>query len=283
MDTVKDKTPESFFARNEFVIRRLHSLSGLIPVGAYMVVHLLVNASILNGVEAFQNLVYQIHSLGNVLWVVEWAFIYLPILFHALLGFVFIFGMKNNTSRYPTKSNFRYVMQRVTGMIAFVFIFSHVLHLNGLIHADWFRDAIADPVGLAQFRPYNAASTAAKALHSPWMSGWYAIGVLACVYHFANGLWTMGITWGVWVTPSAQKWASHVCMGIGLIVAAVGLSSIVGFWNLDAEKAAAREAEMYEARVQDGSILPDEHKLSHGADEGHSDNSGAADNPKHTH
>ena len=37
-----------------------------------MVIHLAANASIVNGVESFQNIVYQIHSLGKALVVVEW-------------------------------------------------------------------------------------------------------------------------------------------------------------------------------------------------------------------
>ena len=261
MESDSPQSSASFFVRNEFLIRRLHSLSGLIPVGLYMVIHLTANASILNGVDAFQNVVYMIHSLGNGLWLVEWVFIYLPILFHAGLGFWFIFQAKSNISNYPTTANFRYVMQRVTGMIAFVFIFWHVFHLNGLIHAAWFRDAIADPIGLAQFRPYNAASTAARALQSPLVSFFYIVGTLACVFHFANGLWTMGITWGVWVSPKAQAWASKACLGMGAVIAVIGLSALVGFLRVDADAAEARERQMYERRVEDGSVFADDHKL----------------------
>ncbi len=257
---IKTNQPESWYYRHEFMLRRLHSLSGLIPVGLYMVVHLTVNASIWNGTEAFQAFVFQIHSLGAILPLVEWVFIFLPILFHAALGFVFMFGAKYNSNRYPTVRNYRYVAQRVTGMIAFVFIFWHVFHMNGLIHTEWFRETIADPIGLAQFRPYNAASTAARALQSPLVSIFYLIGVWACVYHFANGLWTMGITWGVWVSPKAQQRASNICLGIGLVVAVIGTSAVVGFWGVDAEKAEARENEIYERRVEDGTVLADEHK-----------------------
>lgn len=252
---------QSFYQRNEFLLRRVHSLLGLIPIGAYMVVHLLANASIANGTESFQNVVYQIHSLGKGVVLVEWLFIFLPILFHALLGFVFIFGGKSNLKNYPNTTNRRYVAQRVTGMIAFFFIFWHVLHMNGVIHAEWFRESIADALGLAQFRPYNAASTAARALQNPIVFVLYSIGILSCVYHFANGLWTMGITWGVWVTPSAQRWASRVCMGIGLVVAVVGMSALISFQFVDPEAAEAREMQMYQQRVLDGSVLPDSHKL----------------------
>jgi succinate dehydrogenase / fumarate reductase, cytochrome b subunit len=59
----------TFLERNEFLLRRLHSLSGIVPVGAYMVVHLLTNASVLDGAATFQRRVYAIHSLGpSCLW-----------------------------------------------------------------------------------------------------------------------------------------------------------------------------------------------------------------------
>ena len=77
--------PMNFFQQHEFLIRRIHSLSGLIPVGAYMCVHLLTNSLTGWGVEPFQNAVYQIHSLGPLLPLVEWGFIFLPILFSILL------------------------------------------------------------------------------------------------------------------------------------------------------------------------------------------------------
>ena len=44
----------SFLERNEFLLRRLHSLSGIVPVGAYMVIHLITNASVLDSPATFQ-------------------------------------------------------------------------------------------------------------------------------------------------------------------------------------------------------------------------------------
>ncbi len=257
-----------FFERNEFVIRRVHSLLGLVPVGLFMAAHLFVNASVFNGVESFQNQVYMIHSLGPLVLVVEWVFIFLPILAHALMGFWFIHAAKSNTRSYPYGKNYRYVAQRVTGMIAFFFILWHVLHMNGVIHAEWFRESIADAIGLAQFRPYNAASTAAEAMQNPIVTVLYTIGMLSCVFHFANGLWTMGITWGVWVSPAAQKRASQLCLGFGAVLAVVGMVSIVGLWRTDVEAAEQRENEMYQQRVADGTVMEDSYKTTSGT-EGH--------------
>lgn len=252
----------SFLQKHDFLLRRLHSLAGLVPVGLYMCVHLATNASILNGVEAFQNAVYQIHSLGNALVVVEWTFIFLPLLFHALFGVVLAFGSQVNVSRYNYGSNWRYVLQRVTGLIAFVYIFGHVAHYHGWFHiGPWLE--IMHSLGLAQFHPYNAASTAAMALQDSILwQGFYLVGISACVFHFANGLWTMGITWGLWTTQSAQTRANYVVTAIGLLVWFVGMSAFAGFVSLDANEAATIENQMYIESVKSGRIVANEEKLA---------------------
>ena len=74
----------------------------------------------------------RIHSLGVVLPLVEWTFIFIPLIFHAVIGWLIISGAVPNTSSYPYAGNVRYVLQRVTGMIAFFFILYHVLQLHHL-------------------------------------------------------------------------------------------------------------------------------------------------------
>lgn len=251
-----------FFSKNEFLIRRLHSLSGLIPVGAYMVVHLLVNASLLNGPATFQQNVNSIHALGKLLPLVEWTFIFLPILFHAIVGVWIVYTGKSNTAQYPYAANWRYTLQRATGMVAIVFIFLHVFHLHGWIHADWFKTGVAEPLGMANFRPYNAASTLAMAL-SGW--GWpvfYLVGVAACVYHLANGIWTMGITWGLWVTPQSQANASKACGLGGVLLMLVGIASIAGAKITNVDEARSIEDSMYQSRIESKELVDMPHKRS---------------------
>ena len=259
----------SFFARHEFLLRRLHSLSGLIPVGAYMAVHLLTNASVLDSSGSFQQKVYTIHSLGRLLPLVEWGFIFMPLLFHAIFGIVIIRGGLPNTGNYPTTSNLRYTMQRATGMVAFFFIMWHVFHMHGWFHAEPWLKNVAEPLNGAKFRPYNAASTAALAMQQSFLVLLlYLVGVLACVFHLANGLWTMGITWGVWISPAAQRRANYLCGAFGAALAVVGVSAALGLWRMTGEDIArAREVEdrMYHTKVDSGEIVPDEHKRSEDA------------------
>jgi succinate dehydrogenase / fumarate reductase cytochrome b subunit len=259
---VNTSASPSFLARNEFLLRRLHSLTGLIPVGAYMVVHLLVNSTLLSGPSTFQKNVYQIHSLEDALVLVEWGFIFLPILFHAFFGIVIIWGGLPNNNAYPYLNNFRYTAQRATGIVAMIFIFWHVFHLHGWFHFEGWLENVARPLGGANFRPFNAASTLGLAMSGVVVPVLYAIGVLASVYHLANGIWTMGITWGVWTSPRAQLWASKACAGFGVALACVGLAALYGASTVDISEARRIEQRMYEARTAAGDIKENPHKLA---------------------
>ena len=252
---------QSFLQKNDFLIRRLHSLSGLVPVGAYMCVHLITNASLIGGASVFQNNVFSIHSLP-LLPVIEWTFIFLPIIFHAVAGIWIARSGKSNLQQYRLAGNRRYTWQRITGYIAFLFIFTHVFHLHGWFQNEWWLKTIAEPMGMAKFRPYNAASSLAMAMTGILWPIFYAVGVVACTFHLANGIWTAGITWGVWLTPKSQGRASIACALFGFFIGAAGLSSLIAVKTTDAMEAAKIENEMYDSRIQTHTITPDDHKRS---------------------
>jgi succinate dehydrogenase / fumarate reductase cytochrome b subunit len=263
---VTEAPPSTFLARNEFLLRRLHSLSGIVPVGGYMVIHLLTNSTVLDSPLTFQKNVYTIHSLGSVLPLVEWVFIFIPLLFHAIFGVVIIRGGLPNSSTYKYASNVRYTLQRATGMIAFVFIMWHVFHMHGWIHAKWWTEGVAAPLGGHMFRPYNATSTAAEALSPLIVQLLYAVGILSCVFHLANGIWTFGITWGVWITPVAQRRATVACVVFGLALSVVGLSALGGFATKSKEQIEQirrDEDKMYDAKVASGEVTPADQKRWH--------------------
>lgn len=258
---VESNTPSTFWGRNEFLIRRLHSLSGLIPVGAYMVVHLLTNASLMNGPGTFQRAVYQIHSLGRLLPVVEWLFIFGPLLFHAIVGVVIIQGGRSNYDAYPYRKNLRYTFQRATGMIAMLFIFWHVFHMHGWFHFDAWRQNVVEPLGGARFRPFNAASSVAQAMRGTLAVALYFVGITSCVFHLANGLWTMGITWGLWTSPAAQRRADRVCIVFGIGLFLVSMSALAGTKLVDTKQALDTEDRMHRAKTAAGEV--DSHESDH--------------------
>lgn len=231
-----------------------------------MVIHLLTNATVLDSPAAFQKNVYAIHSLGVLLPLIEWVFIFIPILFHAIYGVLIIRGSVPNNSTYKNSSNIRYTLQRATGMIAFAFIVWHVFHMHGWFHADAWMQKVAAPLGGGMFRPYNATSTGAEAMRASLLIPiLYTIGILSCVFHLANGIWTFGITWGIWVTPAAQRWATVACLIFGLGLSVVGLSALGGFaWVVDVKEAREVEDKMLKARLGSGEITEEQihHKAS---------------------
>jgi len=138
----------------------------------------------------------------------------------------------------------------------------HVFHLHGWFHFDVWLKSVVEPLGGAQFLPYKASSTVALAMQASFLVPLlYAIGVLSCVFHFANGLWTMGITWGVWTSPNAQKRAGYIVAAIGVLFSVIGLSAIAGFTGMDADEAEKTEKQMYEKATESKRIPAAPHKF----------------------
>ncbi|HOB73431.1 MAG TPA: succinate dehydrogenase [Phycisphaerae bacterium] len=211
-------------ARQEFLLRRLHSLAGLIPVGAFLTFHLFTNATILfdqNG-DFYQRQVDKIHAFGPLLGPIEIAFIFIPLAFHAGLGVKMWLQGQPNTLQYPFWGNIRYWLQRVTGVIALVFILIHVWQMH------WLGALL--PNG-GYFEVEKASGTTAWVLqhYRIWAGPVYLIGILCSVFHFANGIWTGLITWGITVGRNAQRRAGYVCAIIGLGLGIAGVGSLWGF------------------------------------------------------
>ena len=87
-----------------FLWRKLHSLLGIIPIGAFFVEHLLSNFEALKGPTAYAAQVKFLNALPLVR-VLEWTFIFIPIAYHALYGLYIWFRGKSNVVYYPWAGN----------------------------------------------------------------------------------------------------------------------------------------------------------------------------------
>jgi succinate dehydrogenase / fumarate reductase cytochrome b subunit len=218
---VADATIEQpgFVERNDFLIRRLHSLTGIIPIGVFLCVHLTVNATVIFGGPQYQAAVDGIHLLHRVglLYVVEIVGIFIPLAFHVILGVQIWLSGQQNMLAYRYGASIRYALQRWTGVIALVFILYHLWHMHWL----------GSPFGGSEFDPDDAPFTAARAIQNVWWyAPAYALGLLCTVFHFANGIWTFLITWGITISREAQRKAGYFCLAVGLLLAAAGLASL---------------------------------------------------------
>src|SRR4051812_14492872 len=111
------------------MLRKLHSLTGVLPVGGFLCFHLFENSRALQGQAQFDEAVAGIGHMP-FLPVLE-TIILAPLLFHALYGVKLALEAKHNVGRYTYSRNWMYTAQRVTGLLAFVFIGFHLYEYWG--------------------------------------------------------------------------------------------------------------------------------------------------------
>lgn len=205
-----------------FLIRRLHSLTGIF-FGGYLIVHLLVNATIAQGGNVYQAQVNKIHDLP-FLPLIEWSFIFLPILFHLGYGLFMIATCQPNTSQYAYGKNIFYLLQRISAVILVLFIAFHVLALK----YQAFGSALS-------FDPLRALPSIGRHMHAAWWVAFlvYPIGILASCFHLANGFWTAAITWGLTISAAAQRRWGLLCAGLFVLTLVAGLLALAASLRLN--------------------------------------------------
>ncbi|PYZ97294.1 succinate dehydrogenase [Alteribacter lacisalsi] len=196
----------------EYFLRKMHSLLGVIPVGLFIIVHFGVNYFSVRGEEEYNQAVAFMENLP-FRYAMEIFIIFLPILFHAIYGIYIAFQARHNTSSYGYFRNWMFRLQRVTGIIVLIFMAWHVWEtriaaaMGQEVNFDMMANIVENPVALVA----------------------YLIGILATTFHFANGLWSFGITWGITVSPRSQQISTYITLGFFLVLSYVGVASILAF------------------------------------------------------
>jgi succinate dehydrogenase / fumarate reductase cytochrome b subunit len=206
-----------------FLLLRLHSLLGIVPIGAFLLEHLLSNFEALKGPVAYGEQVKFLNSLPLVR-VLEWAFIFLPILYHGIFGVYIWLRGKANIVYYPWAGNWMYLAQRYTGLIAFAYIIQHVLRQRFM--------GISLPEN-----PGAAFHKVQMELANPWMLAIYVIAMIAVCWHFSYGVWLFAAKWGITSGETARRRFGYVCVALGVLLAGMGIASIwafVGPWFANA-------------------------------------------------
>ncbi|HET6936317.1 MAG TPA: succinate dehydrogenase [Candidatus Angelobacter sp.] len=204
---------------HSFFWRRLHSLSGIIPVGAFLVEHFISNAFATNGPHAYADQVKFLSGLPFVL-ALEIFGIYIPLLYHSLYGFYIWFRGQSNVTDYPWAGNFMYSAQRWTGAIAFVYMGWHTwtMRFTGT-HLLTSTDAAFHKVQVE--------------LQNPWALAFYVIGITAASWHFAYGLYLFCSKWGITATEKSRRAMGIVSWVIAIAFIAVGLATLSAFFKPD--------------------------------------------------
>lgn len=199
-----------------FWLRRLHSLTGIVPVGAFLFEHILIsNSTAISGPDAYAR---QVSFLANLplVFFLELFFIWLPIAFHGLYGFYIWFNGDGNAGEYPWTGNWMYTLQRWTGGVAFVYIVWHTWTMR-------FTGTDLHEIPAASF------GKVAAEVRNPWLLAFYAVGLIAASWHFAYGIWLFCAKWGITPGEKARQRFLGVCLAFFVLLSVVGLASLYTF------------------------------------------------------
>jgi succinate dehydrogenase / fumarate reductase, cytochrome b subunit len=198
-----------------FVWHKLHSLLGIVPIGAFLIEHIVSNFEALKGPAAYAAQVKFLNSLPLVR-VLEWTFIFIPLIYHGVYGVYIWLRGKANVVYYPWAGNWMYVAQRWTGLIVFVYIIQHVLRQRFM------------GISLPE-HPGAAFHKVQVEISNPWMLAVYVIAMIAICWHFAYGIWLFAAKWGITPGEKARRSFGYVCAVIGVALAVMGLAGIWAF------------------------------------------------------
>jgi succinate dehydrogenase / fumarate reductase cytochrome b subunit len=193
-----------------YLLRKLHSLSGLLPVGAFLAEHFWSNSAVLVSPGKYNAVSQELQTIP-FRPLVELAVIVLPILFHGGYGVYIWLRGRSNVSQYPWVGNWMYTLQRYTGLVVFVFIGWH-----------FYTERLATK-GLSNY------DTVYADLQKPWYLAFFAVGILCSSFHLGVGLWNFLCKWGLAATARAQRAAGQAGALVGITFSVVGILILIGF------------------------------------------------------
>ncbi|MET0413240.1 MAG: hypothetical protein ABW217_18180 [Polyangiaceae bacterium] len=201
--------------------RRLHALAGAVPLGAFMLLHLIAQSAALGGRDGF---VRSLSRPGSAtLLALEVALVYLPLGFHAGYGLLASVGQMRAEQRriLPARGPLqRRTLQLGTGIVVGVFLLVHVwqfrvrLWTGGLEPGDFFDELCA-----------SLSSTALGGV--PLTALGYLIALAAVAFHFSSGLHGAVRTWGITLSARAARVTSGLFVALGVLLFVLGALTVI--------------------------------------------------------
>ena len=202
-----------------YLLLKIHSLLGIIPIGIFLFFHLAINSLRTVGPLQYQLSIDAINNLP-FLFGIEVLFIYAPLLLHSGAGFYIYFSGRRNTFRYRYVRNWLYTLQRLSGAVVFAFLIYHMgtTVVPKLIYGKHLFEAAPFLIDIlnAEFQTWSGRII-------------YLIGIVSATFHFANGLWGFCVSWGIITGKTAQRNASIVFALVGLTLTVLGFATVLEF------------------------------------------------------
>lgn len=200
-------------------IDRLFSVTGVLPLGAYVILHLARNARALAGAAAFERAATWSAKLPLFLEVV---LVGLPLAFHAA------YGAYLAIKAIPLRGESVYESAHVGGL-------AKAMRVTGLVALAYLAFHLYDyATALARLSPASEYTLAAGRLSSatatfPLRAVLEVAGEGTVLFHFCVGLWGFCVARGWAGSRSARRWSAVAFSAIGAALFLVSFDTIVLF------------------------------------------------------
>jgi succinate dehydrogenase / fumarate reductase cytochrome b subunit len=194
-------------------LKRVHSLTGMLPVAAFLLAHFAVNAAAVRGPGAFDALAAKLDGIPYLV-ALEWLAIALPFAVHIAIGVWLV----ATDAVEPPPRRLAERLQRISGIFLAFFVIYHVwaTRLSTEI-------AAGDPERFALM---------ARHLAHPGVAIVYGLAVIAAAFHLGHGFVAFAQRWGL--SRPGSRLVVRAGWVVFALVAAVGLNALLAFRSREA-------------------------------------------------
>jgi succinate dehydrogenase / fumarate reductase cytochrome b subunit len=201
---VPERTPE--------YLKRLQSLTGMLPLGFFLLEHLAVNATALGGAQRYERAVEALDRTP-LLHVLEIVLIAVPLAIHTMIGS--LIATEVDDAGRPDWTDRRVAVQRLTGVLLLPYLLYHVWATR------FAPEVLKGGADLIAVMGKQVASLPGFAFH--------AVGVMLAAYHLGHGLRSFAVRWGLARGVAAERAAERIGLALSLVLAGLGLASLAAF------------------------------------------------------
>jgi succinate dehydrogenase / fumarate reductase cytochrome b subunit len=206
---------------NTFILRKLHQVTGIVPLGVFYFVHIYTNSTAMSGARVFDEHVQGIHDMPYLLFI-EILGIFVPLLYHSIYGIIISRETRVNVGHYSYARSWFYLNQRISGAYLFFFLIFHILNFRFGMIPGLNTTPVAGHANLA-------FSIVSNEFHSDVIFFIYVLGVVATAWHLAYGIFLFAVDCGIVIGERAQKVALYACIGLAVFLGAVGINAAAAF------------------------------------------------------
>ncbi len=215
--TTSEPYRRSVVASDNHLLHKIHSLTGIIPIGLFLVQHLTLNSFAFAGKEQFNAVIRFFNEImpHHLFFLMEWGVIFIPLLFHGLYGLLITSHGSTNVGSYNYFRNWMYVLQRVSGVLLVAYIGYHVYTTTFTARMQGLETIYYDAM--------------AERLANPWIAFIYLAGITSATFHLANGVWNFAIRWGLVLSARSQQVFGYICLGLFAVLTGWGWFAFYAF------------------------------------------------------